>query len=58
MSNVPVDRGISGLFKYPYNGSMKVLFASISTRFLNIVFNFCYLEYLAEITIFTGVPNP
>ena len=32
----------------------------ITTRFLKIMFNFCYLEsqYLAEIIISTGVPNP
>ena len=31
-----------------------------TTRFLNIIFNFCYLEskYSAEIIISTGVPNP
>ena len=30
------------------------------TRFLKIILNFCYLEseYLAEIIISTGVPNP
>ena len=48
-------RGKACLDHFPEN-----FLLGLTTRFLKIIVNFCYLEseYLAEIIISTGVPDP